>query len=53
MARTAIGAIKYYLEDRDEDVPQIYLGRIEVVDKSMSDEQIDKLSQKAFRYSGP
>lgn len=45
-------AIKYHLEGRPEEVPQIYLGRIEIVDKSMSPEQIDALTKEAFRYSG-
>ena len=45
-------AIKFDLLGKSDQVPQIYLGRIEVVDKSMSNEQIDKLTAEAFRYSG-
>jgi len=45
-------AIKYSLEDRAADIPNIYLGRITVVSRDMSHEEIDKLSKEAFRYSG-
>lgn len=45
-------AIKYYLEKRAEQVPIIYLGRITVASSKMSSDELDKLSQEAFRYSG-
>lgn len=45
-------AIKYYLEGRAEQVPIIYLGRITVASSKMSSDELDKLSQEAFRYSG-
>ncbi len=45
-------AIKYYLQDREAEIPNIYLGRITVVNRDMSHELIDNLSKEAFRYSG-
>ncbi|MCZ2722569.1 substrate-binding domain-containing protein [Marinomonas sp. 15G1-11] len=45
-------AIKYYLEGRESEVPDIYLGRITIVNRTMLDEEIDDLSREAFRYSG-
>ncbi|WP_439333235.1 substrate-binding domain-containing protein [Vibrio viridaestus] len=45
-------AIKYYLEGRADQVPTIYLGRITVASSKMSPEQLEMLSQEAFRYSG-
>lgn len=45
-------AVKYYLEGKADKVPVIYLGRITVASSKMSPEQLDKLSQEAFRYSG-
>jgi len=45
-------AIKYILEERDNELPTVYLGRITVISRSMSDEEIDQLADEAFRYSG-
>jgi autoinducer 2-binding protein LuxP len=44
-------AIKYYLEGTPEKVPEIYLGRITVVSSEMSADEIERLSNEAFRYS--
>ncbi|TDO96867.1 substrate-binding domain-containing protein [Marinomonas balearica] len=44
-------AIKYYLQDRKDEVPNIYLGRITVVTSDMDVSQINALSVEAFRYS--
>lgn len=45
-------AIKYFLEGKEKQVPEIYLGRITIVSSKMAPEQIDKLTKEAFRYSG-
>lgn len=45
-------AIKFHLEKRESEVPLIYLGRITVVHNKMNDDQLDKLTEEAFRYSG-
>ncbi|MBY7730076.1 ribose ABC transporter substrate-binding protein [Vibrio splendidus] len=45
-------AIKFHLEEREAEVPLIYLGRITVVHNKMNDEELNQLTKEAFRYSG-
>jgi len=45
-------AIRYNLEGRQNEVPEIYLGRITVVSSDMTAARIDQLMEDAFRYSG-
>ena len=45
-------AIKFHLEEREAEVPLVYLGRITVVHNKMNDDQLDQLTREAFRYSG-
>jgi len=45
-------AIKSILQKTDDQLPIVYLGRITVVNDSMSSEEIDALEKQAFRYSG-
>jgi autoinducer 2-binding periplasmic protein LuxP len=44
--------IKADLEGRGEDIPLVFLGRITILHKDMSAEEIDALELEAFRYSG-
>ncbi|MCF7502836.1 substrate-binding domain-containing protein [Vibrio sp. L3-7] len=44
-------AIKFHLEERQEEVPLIYLGRITVVHNKMNDDELNQLTREAFRYS--
>ncbi len=45
-------AIKADMEDRAEDLPLVFLGRITVAHDQMSLEEIDALEKEAFRFSG-
>ena len=45
-------AIKAHLEDRADDLPLVFLGRITVAHDEMSVEEIDALEVEAFRFSG-
>lgn len=45
-------AIKAALEDRAEELPFVFLGRITVAHDQMSLEEIDALEKEAFRFSG-
>ncbi|WP_299145385.1 substrate-binding domain-containing protein [uncultured Tateyamaria sp.] len=45
-------AIKADLEDRADELPFVFLGRITVAHDQMSAEEIDALEQEAFRFSG-
>ncbi|CAK1871725.1 autoinducer 2-binding periplasmic protein LuxP [Vibrio crassostreae] len=45
-------AIKFHLEEREAEVPLVYLGRITVVHNKMNDDQLNQLTREAFRYSG-
>lgn len=45
-------AIKAHLEDRADELPFVFLGRITVAHDQMSAEEIDALEQEAFRFSG-
>lgn len=45
-------AIKYQLEERAEELPLVFLGRILVAHDQMSDDELDALEQEAFRFSG-
>ncbi|MFA0012319.1 substrate-binding domain-containing protein [Vibrio lentus] len=45
-------AIKFHLEEREAEVPLVYLGRINVVHNKMTDEELNQLTREAFRYSG-
>lgn len=44
-------AIKLTLEHKEKQVPRVYLGRIQVVDDQMTDAEINRLTEEAFRYS--
>ena len=45
-------AIKAHLEDRADELPLVFLGRITVAHDNMSDKEIDELEVEAFRFSG-
>lgn len=45
-------AIKYHLEDRADELPFVFLGRITIAHDQMSADEIDALEQEAFRFSG-
>jgi autoinducer 2-binding protein LuxP len=45
-------AIKFHLEDRADELPQVFLGRISIAHDQMSLEEIDDLEKEAFRFSG-
>lgn len=45
-------AIKAHLEDRADEMPLVFLGRITVAHDQMSIEEIDALEKEAFRFSG-
>lgn len=45
-------AIKFHMEGRGDELPQIFLGRITIANDEMSVEEIDALEQEAFRFSG-
>ncbi|EEE34971.1 ribose ABC transporter, periplasmic ribose-binding protein [Rhodobacteraceae bacterium KLH11] len=45
-------AIKAHMEDRQDELPFVFLGRITVAHDQMSAEEIDALEQEAFRFSG-
>ena len=45
-------AIKADLEDRADDLPLVFLGRITVAHDEMSADEIDALEKEAFRFSG-
>jgi len=45
-------AIKAHLEDRADELPLVFLGRITVAHDQMSAEEIDNLEKEAFRFSG-
>ena len=45
-------AIKADLENRADELPFVFLGRITVAHDQMSPEEIDALEQEAFRFSG-
>ncbi len=45
-------AIKYHLENRADELPFVFLGRILIAHDGMSAEEIDALEQEAFRFSG-
>ncbi|GFE52374.1 ABC transporter substrate-binding protein [Roseobacter cerasinus] len=45
-------AIKAHMEDRADELPFVFLGRITVAHDQMSNEEIDALEQEAFRFSG-
>ncbi|MGX9356790.1 substrate-binding domain-containing protein [Roseobacteraceae bacterium S113] len=45
-------AIKADLENRADELPFVFLGRITVAHDQMSAEEIDALEQEAFRFSG-
>lgn len=44
-------AVKLLLESRTKEIPTVYLGRITIAHDKMSHQELDTLSQKAFRYS--
>ncbi len=45
-------AVKFTMEGRGDELPQIFLGRITIANDEMSVEEIDALEQEAFRFSG-
>lgn len=45
-------AIKAHLEERADELPLVFLGRITVAHDQMSVEEIDALEVEAFRFSG-
>ncbi|WP_439523733.1 substrate-binding domain-containing protein [Marivita sp.] len=45
-------AIKAHLENRADDLPLVFLGRITVAHDQMSAEELDALQEEAFRFSG-
>ncbi|MFK7889520.1 MAG: substrate-binding domain-containing protein [Granulosicoccus sp.] len=45
-------AIKAHLEDREDELPLVFLGRITVAHDQMKIDEIDALEQEAFRFSG-
>ena len=45
-------AIKAHLENRADELPLVFLGRITVAHDQMSIEEIDALEKEAFRFSG-
>ncbi len=45
-------AIKAHLEDRSDELPLVFLGRITVANDQLSLEELDALEQEAFRFSG-
>ncbi|MCR9138763.1 MAG: substrate-binding domain-containing protein [Alphaproteobacteria bacterium] len=45
-------AIKAHLEDKADELPLVFLGRITVAHDQMSKEEIDNLEKEAFRFSG-
>ena len=45
-------AIKADLENRADDVPFVFLGRITVAHDQLSKDEIDSLEKEAFRFSG-
>ncbi len=45
-------AIKAHLEDRADELPLVFLGRITVAHDEMKVDEIDALEQEAFRFSG-
>lgn len=45
-------AIKAHLENRESELPLVFLGRITIAHDQMSVEEIDNLEKEAFRFSG-
>jgi len=45
-------AIRYSLQNRQHELPAIYLGRITIVHDMMSEKEINEIEANAFRYSG-
>lgn len=45
-------AIKFHLEDRADELPFVFLGRIQIAHDEMSAEELDALQTEAFRFSG-
>jgi autoinducer 2-binding protein LuxP len=44
--------IKAHLEDRIDETPLIFVGRITIVHRDMDVEQINEMEREAFRYTG-
>jgi len=45
-------SIKLYIQKRELDLPELYLGRILVVHDEMTHSELDAYTKEAFRYSG-
>ena len=44
--------IRYHLEDRLDETPLVFVGRITIVHRDMDVEAIDDMEREAFRYTG-
>lgn len=45
-------SIKLYIQKREQEIPQLYLGRILVAHDKMTHSELDAYTKEAFRYSG-
>lgn len=45
-------AIRLDLEDRNDEIPLVFLGRIDIVSSASGPEVVDAFEQEAFRYTG-
>jgi len=45
-------AIRADIEDRPDDIPLVFLGRITIVTSESGPELVDRMEQEAFRYTG-
>lgn len=52
MGAASAEAIKYHLEGRADELPLVFLMRIEILTNLMEEADIAALEQEAFRYSG-
>jgi len=52
MGAASAEAIKYHLEGRADELPLVFLMRIEILTNLLEEAQIAALEQEAFRYSG-
>ena len=52
MGAASAEAIKFHLEGRADELPIVFLMRIEILTNLMAEEEIVALEEEAFRYSG-
>lgn len=45
-------AIRMNLEERDAEIPLVFLGRIDIVSSASGPDVVDAMAQEAFRYTG-